>query len=128
MSGFTPEDITYLMEMSGMDDEGDMLRQQMEQAQALRQPQKQYSTTIGGALGGIGDVLGAVHQQRQTEKIRSQMEALSKEKVKRRDKLGQGLLSGMQGPAAPVQQMPNLQQQGPRLMDQQLQFDPFSFR
>lgn len=58
LSQMDPETLKQLLGMGTLDERGQLLQQQMAQAEALRQPQGGNYSSVGGAIGGgIGDVL-----------------------------------------------------------------------
>lgn len=77
LSQMSPEELEQLLNLGTMDERGALLQQQMAQAEALRQPSgRQYSTGLGAALGGIGDLTRQIAGTRQMDTLRQQQEAL----------------------------------------------------
>jgi hypothetical protein len=73
-----PDDVlAELLGMGTLDERGDLLAQQMQQAQALRQGGGgQHSTGIGAVLGGLSDSLRYVQGTEKMDSLRAQQEAL----------------------------------------------------
>lgn len=72
-----PEVQEQLLGMGTLDERGALLQQQMAQAEALRQPSgKQYSTGLGAALGGLGDVTRMIGGTMDMGRLQKEQEAL----------------------------------------------------
>ena len=81
LAGLTPEELAQLMGMGTLDEQGSLLERQMAQAQALRQPSGQhYSTGLGAAFGGAGDILRSIQGVMQENRLRPKQESLLKQK------------------------------------------------
>lgn len=77
LSSLSPEELQQLLGLGTLDERGALLSNQMAQADALMQPQgRQYSTGLGAALGGIGDLTRQIAGTRQQEALLKQQEAL----------------------------------------------------
>lgn len=72
-----PEVQEQLLGMGTLDERGALLQQQMAQAEALRQPSgKQYSTGLGAALGGMGDLARTIGGTMDMSRLQKEQEAL----------------------------------------------------
>lgn len=77
LSQMTPEELEQIFGMGTLDERGALLNQQMAQAEALRQSSgKQYSTGLGAALGGLGDVTRMVGGTMDMNRLQKEQEAL----------------------------------------------------
>jgi len=79
-SQFTQEELQQLMGLGSMDERQQLVRQQLAQAQALRDPiSGQHSTGMGAALGGLGDVFRGIGGQAQGSTSQGKMMDLLKQ-------------------------------------------------
>lgn len=75
-SALSPEELQQLLGMGSLDERGDAIQQQLEQAMALRNVRPVQRSTAGGAiLSGLGDVVGNVRSEMQQKDLRSQQAA-----------------------------------------------------
>lgn len=73
LGSLPPEALQQLLGMGTLDERGDLLQQQLLQAQALQNPTSgDHSTGMGAALGGLGDVFRSVGGGMQQNKAQGQ--------------------------------------------------------
>lgn len=85
LAQLSPEELAQLLGLGTMDERSALLQQQLAQAEALRQGGGQkYSTGLGAALGGLGDVVNNVAGSMKAQKVNDQLLGLADEKDKRR--------------------------------------------
>jgi hypothetical protein len=81
LSQMTPEELEQLLGMGTLDERGGLLQQQMMQAEALRKPSgQQYSTGLGAALGGMGDLARTIGGTMDMGRLQKEQEALLSQK------------------------------------------------
>lgn len=109
LSQLTPEQLQQLIALSTLDEEGESFDEQMQQAQALQQPSgHRYSTGLGAALGGFGDVLRSAYGGYQARQAKEGKADLLKRKGEGRKTFADLLLGAgrsipeEQGLSAPV--------------------------
>lgn len=101
LSQLTPEELQQLMGMGTLDERGQLLQQQLQMADALRQPQAgEHSTGLGAALGGLGDVLRGTIGGIAGKQAMGKMEGLMGQKDAGRNTFLQAFLKGQRGGAA----------------------------
>ena len=101
-SNLKPEDLKQLLGLGTLDEQGQLLQQQMAQAQALRRPSgTQYTAPVAAGLGGLADVLNSVNGTIQTHQARSGQEALLKQKDEGRGLYAKAIAEALRGRLAP---------------------------
>lgn len=83
LSQFTPEELQQILGLAGLGEQSDLLRQQLEQANALRSAGiSQYSDPQAQAVGGIGSmasslagILGGMKTKGEMQDLSGQREA-----------------------------------------------------
>ena len=86
-----PDGLQALMGMGELDEQGDMLDQQMQQALALRQAGPQRYGAVGQGLQSIADTLNAFRSYRDEKDIRGQMHGNMGAKTYARNRMAQAL-------------------------------------
>lgn len=77
MQQMSPEELEQLISLGSVDDRQKALLQQMAQAEALGQMGgERYSTPLGAALGGIGDVARGFASQGRLKDLQAQQQDL----------------------------------------------------
>ena len=81
LSSLSPEELEQLLGMGTLDERGTLLEQQLQQAEALRNPSGQgHLTGLGGALGGFSNAVRDVQGAYTQGKLREQQAALLAQK------------------------------------------------
>ena len=96
------EQLQALLGLSGVTDQADLVKEQLAQALALRQPSGQdYHTGLGAGLGGLGDIVRNIAGGVKEHGLRDQLSGLQGQLAEGRKTYGNSLLSlfrGMQRP------------------------------
>ncbi len=96
--GMSPEDIEQIIGLGSMDEKGQALDLQMQQAQELARPKSgRHSSVAGTVIGGLGDLLGAGVGAYGQYKTREQQQELLDQKEAARKKYAKGALFGLGG-------------------------------
>lgn len=107
-AGMTPEErqqaISQIVGLSGLSQEDELLQQQLARAEAMGAPSgRQYSTAIGAALGGAGDLIAGISSAKRAGDIGKQRKGLIDKGTAARERYAQ--LVGRPAPA-PEQEEP----------------------
>lgn len=78
IEGLSPEQIQQLVRLSGLGEKQDLLKEQLAQATALRNPRKSYGVW-GGVTNGLADVADNVFRGLEARQAREKMDANSAE-------------------------------------------------
>ena len=85
LSQLSPEQVSQLLGLSTLDEEGSALERQMAQAQALQQPAgRRHTTTLGSAFGAAGDVMRGIRGGLDERSLREKQQGLIGQKRKGR--------------------------------------------
>lgn len=96
LEGMPPEQVQQLLGLGAIDEEQALLQQQMALAEQLRQGGGgSYSTPLGAALGGLGDVVGGTAGAFQQKGIGGEMQANVGRRVEGRDAYAQAMIDAL---------------------------------
>ena len=102
LSGMDPAALQKMLNLGTLDERGDLLQQQLMQAQALRgQAMPQHSTGAGAALGGLGNVLSGVSGDLQSAHINKEQGALLGQKDAGRSAYAQAIIEALRKQQVP---------------------------
>jgi len=86
-----PDGLQALMGMGGLDEQGDQLDQQMQQALALRQPGPARYGGVGQGLQSIADTLNAFRSYRDQNALKGKIQSNIDAKTSARNRMAQAL-------------------------------------
>jgi hypothetical protein len=86
VASLSPSELDELLGLGALGDQETLLAQRLRAFQAMQQPQREYASPWGAALGGIGNVLGTVSQGIAQNQFGSGMQAIAGQRTVGRDK------------------------------------------
>ena len=102
LAGLSPDVLKAIVGLSGMDEEGALLQEQLAQALDMQRPSgQQYTTGWGAALGGLGDIVRGAAGGYQANQLRGQQKALVDQKGAARSSYADAILRALEQPAVP---------------------------
>lgn len=109
VSQLSPDQLNSILELGGLDEEGEDLTAQLQRALAMQQPSNARHTTAAGALiAGLGDLLNLGVGTSKESQVRQQQQALGAKRLQGRKGFA-GLLGfpGGDGPVMPAPLVPS---------------------